>query len=283
MTNGSQVLDVAPSGASYTLGGRRTTVPSGDRVSDAMLDDRWAVVVEQDKLMSHPERATVTDLRTHHSWTLDGAGALPTTTGGAWTLTGNTAVYATVHRGHFCAASVDLATRASALGWCAPARHGWNAPILGGGGLTILTFDDHHPSCRTLETTLAGDPFRQATPCKATAGAVVGTSAVWLEVHNESQYEVSDVRVAAAGGVRDLGPADTGSLLVCGRDAYWAVDAQQRNGRAQLRRWDGTSVSTVYQSKPGQAFMAQPVCAGSVLTVTSFSTSGNELVAAHVD
>lgn len=282
MTDGPHLLDVAPSAASYTLDGTPHTVPPGSRVSDAMLDQRWAIVVAQDKLQLHPERATVTNLRTGSTWTLDKTADLPTFTGGSWSLAGNTAVHATMHHGRFCVASVDLTTHASTLGWCAPPRHGWNAPITGAGGLTILTFDDHHPSCRTLETTASGDPFAQATRCKATSGVVLASGAVWLEVHNEHRYELSTVRAVTPDGVRDLGPADTGSLVVCGRDAYWAVDAQRKNAPAELRRWDGTTLSTVYRSKRGQAFMGAPVCAGSVLTVSSFSTSGDQLVAAHV-
>lgn len=289
LSNGTWTLTVPPQGGSYTLGrgagGHPVEPPDGYRFSDALLDDDWAVVVAQDKQESRPERATVVDLRGGRSWTLDGSASVPTATGGDWGLSGDRLVHATTHGSSYCIATVDLASRSSTRGWCAPPRHGWSSPVLSPEGDSILTFDDHHPSCRTVVTLhgTSATPYDGVPACKGTQGAHVAGGTVWTEVTDEHRYEQSEVHASTPTGDVDLGPASTGSLIVCGRDAYWAVDAQTPHGTARLMRWDGAHATPVYESGHGQAFLAVPACAGSVLNVASFSTSGSEQVSAAVD
>jgi hypothetical protein len=156
--------------------------------------------------------------------------------------------------------------------------------VLSPDGDSILTFDAHHPSCRTV-VTLDGTrvtPYAGVPDCHGTEGAHVAGGTVWTVVTNEHRYEQSEVHASTAGGDVDLGPASTGSLIVCGDDAYWAVDAQSPRSPARLMRWDGATATPVYESAKGQAFLAEPACAGSVLNVASFSTSGSEQVSARV-
>lgn len=289
LSNGSWTLRVPADGGSYTLGkgagGHPVGAPAGFRYSDVLLDDDWAVVVAKDKQETRPERATVVDLHSGHDWTLDGAASVPTTTGGDWGISGDRLVHATTHASSYCVAQVDLGTHASTLGWCAPPRHGWSSPVLSPAGDSILTFDDHRPSCRTVVTIhgATATPYDGVPDCHGTQGAHIAGSTVWTDVTNEHRYEQSEVHASTPNGVVDLGPASTGSLIVCGKAAYWAVDAQTPRGAAELMRWDGTSAKPVYESGKGQAFLAMPACAGSVLNVASFSTSGSEQVSARVD
>jgi len=289
LSNGTWTLSVPAQGGDYKLGkgsgGHAVQPPDGYRISDALLDDDWAVIVAQDKQETHPERATVVDLRNNHTWTLDGSASVPTATGGDWGLSGNQLVHATTHGSSYCVASVDLDTHASTRGWCAPPRHGWSSPVLSSDGDSILTFDDHHPSCRTVVTLhgTSATPYAGVPDCKGTQGAHVAGGTVWTDVTDEHRYEQSEVHASTPTGDVDLGPASTGSLIVCGRDAYWGVDAQTPHGTARLMRWDGSHATPVYESGHGQAFLAVPACAGSVLNVASFSTSGSEQVSAAVD
>lgn len=296
LSNGTWTLSVPENGSTYQLtqpgAGNSGTAPAGFKVSDTLLDERWAVVVLQDKQQRRPEQATIVDL-THHdrTWQLDGSTSIPTTTGGSWALSGDTLIHATVSQKAYCEARVDLASRTSELGWCAPARHGWNSPIIGPGGEAMLTFDDGQPSCRTVVSVRgrATTPFDGVPDCKGAQGALLDGSTVWSVVPNEHQFE--QVRMQArgtAGGTgdtadTDLGPGVNGTLTVCGGSAYWARDPATDNGPAQLMRWDGHRLTVAYESRRGNAFLGQPSCAGSVLNVSSYSDHGDEAVYARVD
>lgn len=287
VTNGHRVLTVPPGGSSYTLSGRRTThhaLPARFRVSDALLDDRWAVVVGRDEQETKAEQVTVVDLRDDATWTLGPNSDVPTTTGGDWALAGDTLVHGTMSRGRFCHVSVDLARRRSQLGWCAPPRHGWNSPVLGPDGEAMLTFDDHHPSCRTVVTVqgTTATPFPDVPACKGAEGALLGDGAVWSVVPNEHRFEEVEVYARTPAGYDDLGPGVNGTLTRCGDAVYWAADPATDRGKGTLMRWDGRRLAVVYESGAGAAVVGEPFCAGSVLSVSSDSNAGSEQVSAHL-
>ena len=150
---GGWTLTVTGNGAGWQLAGpgeKSHGSTPGFRVSDALLDEHWAVVVLQDRQEQQPSRARVTDLTNGQVLTIDGHADVPTTNGGTWALVGDRLLHATVHRGAYCLASVDLASRTSTLGWCAPKRHGFNGAHVAPGGESVLSFDSGRPSCRTL-------------------------------------------------------------------------------------------------------------------------------------
>ena len=100
-----------------------------ERISDAFLDGKYAVVVKQDRQETRPATAVVLDLdRLDDPRTVDGSSDVPTTSGGTWALGEGHLVHATVHDGAYCAATVDLATLQSTLGWCARTAVGSTEP-----------------------------------------------------------------------------------------------------------------------------------------------------------
>ena len=196
--DGKRVLTLDQSGGFATLVGAgpkgarmRISAGAGRTVSDALLDDDWAVVVAQDRSESRPAVATVVDLATGKQTRIDGSSSVPTTTGGSFTLAGDTLLHPTVRDGAYCLASVDLATGDSQVGYCAPARNGFNSALLTDAGLGILTFDDSRPSCRTA-VTLDGS---QATPlpgvadCAAWQGMPTPDGAVWSTIPKPRRIE----------------------------------------------------------------------------------------------
>jgi hypothetical protein len=159
-----------PTGSAGSAGGGQ----SGWRVSDALLDNDWAVVVLQERTESRPSRATVTDLATGDTFEVDGSSDVSTTSGGAWALGGGRLLHATVGPGGaYCVATVDLAARESTLGWCAPDRHGFNGAHIAPGGTSLMSFDAGRPSCRTLMEIdgTEATPFDAVDPCVASGRA----------------------------------------------------------------------------------------------------------------
>jgi len=293
LSNGTWVLSVPQDGSSFQLEGESGgtgegyggAAPRGFTVNDVLLDERWAVVVLQDKQEQRPEQATVYDLAHHgRTWRIDGGSDVPTTTGGSWTLAGDTLVHATVQKRSYCEARVDLAGRSADVGYCAPPRNGWNSPVLGPGGEALLTFDDGRPSCRTVVavTGTSATPFEGVEKCTGAEGALLEDGAVWSVVPNEHRYEQVRVRARTGSGYYDLGPGTNGTLTVCGGAAYWARDPATDGGRAQLMRWDGRDLAVVYESGRGNAFLGAPVCAGGTIDVSSYSDAGDEAVSATV-
>jgi|SRR6478736_3618968 len=281
-------LTVAPDGRTWDLAG-----PSGasdgkgdrQRVSDALLDERWTVVVLQDDAEQRPSVATVTELATGDTFTIDGAAEVPTTTGGTWALGADRVVHATVQDGRYCLAEVDLDSRASTVTWCAPKRHGFSTAHVTDAGTSLLTFDDARPSCRTVVTLDDGSPtpYDGATRCAAWEGVVTGGGAVWSEIPDERRIEEARFRARVGDEDEDLGPGVAGSLVACAGAAYFVRDPQRQGDPAALVRWsadDGSAV--VYESPSGHAFLEPPRCGGDAITVTARTSSGDEQVTADL-
>jgi hypothetical protein len=258
---------------------------AGERVADALLDEDYAVVVLQDKQEQDPSRAIVTDLASGQEFAIDGSSDIPTTNGGTWALGDGHLLHATLSKRSYCIASVDLATRTSTLGWCAPARQGFNQARISTAGDTITTFDDSRPSCRTvsrLEGTRT-EPFPGAPDCHGAEGVLIEDGAVWSVVPNERRIENAHLYARIGDGYFDLGPGSTGTLTWCGDAAYFSRDPQRRGDDARLMRWrprDG--LSTVYVSPGGQAFLPTPRCGGDTITVTALAQGGDEQVSTSV-
>jgi hypothetical protein len=267
------------SGPAANGGGGRA---QGRTVSDALLDDDWAVVVLQDKAEEKPSVATVTDLGTGKSFTLGARSDVPTTNGGTWALGEDHLLHATVDKsGAYCLASVDLTSRSSEVAWCAPERTGFNAAHITDAGDSILTFDDSDPACRTVVSVSGGaiTPFEGAAECKAFEGAVTEDGAVWSVLPDEQRVEESHLYARVGDGYFDLGPGSAGSLTWCDDAAYFARDPQKQGAPAALMRWspDG-GLSVVYESPKGDAFIDAPRCGGETLTLTALTSAGDEQV-----
>jgi hypothetical protein len=283
-------VDEARTRAVLTAGRASTTVraTAREQVADTLLDGRWAVVVLQDRQETRPSSATVVDLRGGRTFVVDGSSAVPTVNGGTWALGEGRLLHATTDRGAYCIASVDLATRAAELGWCAPRRTGFNAARITPAGDTLLTFDDSRPvACRSA-VRLAGtdvSPLPGVEDCKAFESLALAGGAIWSVIPHERNVEAAHVfaRTRAGGGESwlDLGPATAGTLTWCGDAAYFARDPQRDGDDASLMRWSADrGLDVVYESPGGQAFLTAPRCGGDTLTVTALAQSGDEQVSA---
>lgn len=281
-------LTVRGNGSSWSLddggtssGGGR----SGWRVSDALLDEDWAVVVLQDKSERRPSTATVTDLGTGDTFEVDARSEVPTTNGGTWALGGGHLVHATLHQGAYCLADVDLASRTSTLGWCAPARTGFNGAHVTPGGGSVLSFDTGRPSCRTLMSVSGADgsPFPGVPDCQAWDGLRTEDGAVWSVVTNEHRIEEADFWASSGGTTTELGPGTAGTLVWCGGAAWFVRDPQQEGDPASLMRWSAEAgLTTAYESPGGRAFLSTPRCGGDAITVTAMAEAGDEQVTASL-
>jgi hypothetical protein len=286
--HGSWMLTVTGTSSAATLqgpDGSTKFAADGRQVSDALLDEKWSVVVLQDRTESQPQVARITDLASGKTWQLDGSSDVPTTTGGTWALGGDTLVHATVADGAYCIASVDLAKQTSTVGWCAPKRQGFNAAHVTDAGTALLSFDDSRPSCRTVVALDGTDatPFPGVTDCKAWEGLVTDDGAVWSVIPQERQIENAHFYARAGEGYFDLGPGTAGTLTWCGDAAYFVRDPQQDGAAAALMRWtadDGLTVA--YESSKGQAFLEDPRCGGDAITVTARTSSGDQQVTADL-
>ncbi|MDF1603265.1 hypothetical protein [Nocardioides sp. YIM 152315] len=287
--NGEWTLTVTADGGSWELSGSDSGTGEGAgpgwRVSDALLDEDWAVVVLQDETEQRPGRATVTDLESGETFRLDGRSDVPTTNGGTWALGDDRLLHATVRDGAYCLADVDLASRESEVAWCAPDRQGFNAAHATDEGDTLLTFDDGRPSCRTVVTVDGGatEPFPGAAECKGWEGVLVDGGAVWSEIPRERQIERAELHARAGDESVDLGPGVAGSLVECAGAAYFVRDPQQQGDPATLMRWTvSDGLTAVYESPAGQAFLEPPRCGGDAITVTARASSGDEQVTADL-
>jgi hypothetical protein len=287
--SGDWTLTVTRNGAGYSLNGPTTSSGSASnntRISDALIDGAWAVVVAQDKAEEHPARATVTDLETGDSFKIDGRSDVPTTNGGTWALGEGRILHATIGPGRaYCLASVDLETRRSTLGWCAPKRHGFNNAHITPAGDSILTFDSSHPSCRTLVSVNGKqtEPLPGVPDCKGWDGLLAEDGAVWSTIPKETAIEDATFFARVGDGYFDLGPGIAGSLVWCGDASYFVRDPQTKGGPATLMRWsarDGLSVA--YESAGGQAFLSEPRCGGDQITITALTSKGDEQVTADL-
>ncbi|HEU4812470.1 MAG TPA: hypothetical protein VFT00_10060 [Nocardioides sp.] len=256
---------------------------SDERISDAFIDGQYAVVVFQDKQETRPNRAEVTNLANGRGFTVDGSSEIPTTTGGSWALGQGRLLHATVDKGSYCLASVDLATRRSTRGWCAPARHGFNSARITPAGDSLLTFDDSQPACRTVVSVSGSDvqSFPGVPECQGWDGLLVDGGAAWSVIPKENQIETAHFYARSADGYFDLGLGTSGSLTWCADAAYFVRDPQRDGDPAALMRWspdDGLAVT--YRSPGGQAFLSEPRCGGDTMTVTALAERGDEQVSA---
>ena len=289
-TNGSGwTLSVDRGGKGFALDGPHSSDGAGGsnlRVSDALIDDGWAVVVLQDPAEQRPSSATVTDLATGKTFTIDGSSDLPTTTGGTWALGEGRVLYATYGPGRaYCLASVDLASQESTLGWCAAKREGFNGAHITAAGDSVQTFDDSTPACRTL-VLVTGDqatPFDGVPDCSGWDGQVTDDGAVWSVIPKENQIESAHFYARVGDAYYDLGPGTSGTLTWCGGASYFVRDPQRDGDPAALMRWSADAGLTVaYQSPGGQAFLGEPRCGGSTMTVTALAEDGDEQVTASL-
>ena len=288
VTNGPWTLTTIGNGSAWTLAGPTSArsggrAPEGTRVSDGLLDGDWAVVVLQDKAEQRPSTALVTHLADGKTFRVDGGSDVPTTTGGTWALGEGHRVLATIDRGAYSAATVDLASQKSTLGWCAPKRHGFNDARITPAGTSLLTFDDSRPSCRTV-VALDGRralPFDSVPDCKGWDGLLTDDGAVWSVIPNEHRVEDGHFYARSGDGWFDLGPGTAGSLTYCGGAAYFVRDPQREGDPAMLMRWSSTGgLSVAYRSPGGQAFLSEPRCGGREITVTAMAGQGDEQVSA---
>jgi len=288
-TDGTWTLALDEEAGRATLTGPDGEVadPARGRVTDALLGASYAVVVHQARSEDDPSTATVTDLATGATTTLDGdTPGAPTTSGGTWALDRDRLAHATRGpSGAYCLGVADLASGTSRTGWCAPARSGFNAAHLGPDGDTLLTFDDSQPSCRTLVRVAdqVVTPLPDVTPCQGFEAVLTAAGPVWSEVPDAERIEAATVHAGSGDALVDLGPGTSGTLTTCGDATWWVRDPQGDTDVAELMRWDGTTLSVAYRAAPGRSFLAAPRCGGGdVLSVSSFSEGGDAQVSATV-
>jgi hypothetical protein len=287
-TNGPWTLQVAEGGAGARLEGPsgHRTVRAGDHASitDAFLTDRYALVVSEDRLAEQPDVATVVDLASGRLTTLDGSSDPPTVVGGTWALGPDSLVHATSGSRHsYCLATVELPAGTGTTGWCAPPRHGFSRATITGSATTMMVFDDHHPSCRSLAevegTRLVTIPG--VTRCKGWDSSLDASGAVWSVVPKDRRIEAARFYAHDAAGWFDLGPGTSGSLVTCDGRSFFTRDPAAHSDPAELLRWDpdGSTLTVVYRTRAtGNAFLSPPRCGGTHLTLTAYSSAGDEQV-----
>jgi hypothetical protein len=286
--SGPWVLTVAEDGSSASLDGpdpRRFEVPDRHRITDALIDGEFAVVVSEDTLARRGNTATVVELDTGASFRVDPSSSVPTTTGGTWALGEGRLLHATVGPDRsYCLAEVDLSTRASELGWCAPPRHGFNDARITPAGTSLLTFDDGRPSCRTVVEVRDGEvvPFEGVDECRGWDGLVVPDGVVWSVVPRANRIEEALFQARVGESRVDLGPGTSGSLTWCSGAAYFVRDPQRDGDPAELLRWaPGEPPTVVYATRGrGPAFLSAPRCGGDTLSLSVLAESGDRQVAA---
>lgn len=257
----------------------------GRRITDLLLADEFAVVVQQDRLEERPQKVTVLDL-TGSTEGHDVTDPQPAT-GGPVALTGDRLHYATLDGGRYCLATYDIEEQSGEVTWCAPKRHGFSNVAASPAGTALMTFDDKRPvSCRTL-VTVAEDgaltPLDGVPDCKGWDVLATTDGGVWSTLPKEQQVERGDFFARAGDQVFSLGTGVSGSLTWCGDSAYFTRDAQKR-GHAQLLRWTPEHTLEIAYESPGrgEGFLEAPRCAGSVLTITAKGEGGDEQVSATV-
>lgn len=288
---GPWTLTVPASGADARLDGPRPrTIHAGPHsgITDTFLDGSHALVVAEDRLAQSPDVATLVDLATGTVTRLDHESAPPTVVGGAWALGPDTVLHATSGpHGSYCVATVDLATGHGTTGWCAKPRNGFSRATITGSATTMMTFDHHRPSCRTLVEVQGRSlvPIPGVTDCRGWDSSLTASGAVWSVVPNQHRIEAAHFYAHTAGGWFDLGPGLSGSLVTCGGEAYFTRDPRFSSDPATLLRWspDAATLSVAFASRgTGNAFLAPPRCGGDHLTVTAYSSRGDQQMTARV-
>ena len=246
-TNGTWFLTVEASGDAYRLDGPDQAFGTGEdgtRITNALLDTDWAVVVRQDQdQKKQPATAEVTDLAKGEQFTIDKDSDVPTISGGTWALGGDTLAHATLGpEGGYCVATTDLSTRETSLAWCAAAKHGFNAAHVTEAGTAVLGFDDSKPSCRTVGTVADDqfDAFPGVPECAAWEGALLGDdAAIWSVIPKEDDIDTAEFFARVGEDYFDLGRGTSGTLVPCADAAYFVRDPQREGDPARLLRWDG--------------------------------------------
>jgi hypothetical protein len=289
--SGPWTLTVPSGGASARLDGPHPrTIRAGLHagITDTFLDGSHALVVSEDRLAEAADVATLVDLATGKATTLDHTSSPPTVVGGTWALGPDTVLHATSgpHRS-YCVATLDLATGLGTTGWCAKPRNGFSRATVTDSATTMMTFDDHRPSCRTLVEVEGRSlvPIPGVTDCQGWDSSLTAPGAVWSVVPKQHRIEAAHFYAHTAAGWYDLGPGVSGSLVTCAGSSYFTRDPQSRSDPATLLRWspDAASLSVVFASPgTGNAFLAPPRCGGDHLTVTAYSSSGDQQVTAPV-
>lgn len=290
-TNGISTLTIAGDGRSWSLertrggssSGAGQSVPKGQRVMKAGLDDDYAVVVYGDEAATKGQTAIVTTLASGKQARLDAHSALPPAPDGPWSLDGSTLWRSTGGDAGqpYCLVSTDLASMRSQKSWCAGPRDGFANVLASGGRVSLMTFDDHRPtSCRTLATVTDAtiQPYAGVPACKGIQAAALGGGSVWAMVPDEHRYQQVRVYAATARGTIDLGTGVNGTLTVCGGSAFWARNATG-SAPAALMRWDGSTLTTAYESK---GFLGQPLCAGDRINIAESGTARDRQLTAVV-
>lgn len=293
VAGGDTSISVAAGKARVTMNGGAVPLPTprGYAASEALLDDDYAVVVHQEKTESQPSSATVIERATGRLLLVDGASDVPTVNGGTWALGQNAEgdgllFHATFGpKNAYCLAAHTLTTDSGRIVWCAPKGSGFNDARQTPAGLTVLSFTAGRPSCRTpVAIDLAtgeGAPVEGPDECAGWDSLVTPFGAIWSSVPDEQRIEEANFFADKGGDRVDLGLGDTGSLTWCDGAAYFTrpeTDGQ----KAALVRWDGTSVTTVYEAPGSPGFLSAPRCGGSALTVTARSEGGDEQVTAQL-
>jgi hypothetical protein len=289
VSNGTWVASFAEDGSRARLetadGGSESelTASKGFRFSDVVMSEDFAVVAEQDRLEEKSQRLWAIDLADPSART-QVRSPLPAS-GGTLALHGSLLSYATVDRGAYCLGQHDLATGEHDVAWCAAPRHGFNQVTTTGAGTTLLSFDSGRVSCRTpsvLDQDGTITPVDGIERCKGADSALTDDGAVWSTVPNESRYEQAQFHARAGDATYDLGTGFNGSLTPCGDSLFFIRDAA-RGEPARLLRWTGTELTVAYESPgTGEAFLEEPACAGTTLTVTAYGEGGDERVSATV-
>jgi len=264
------------------------TVTPGDRfqVSDVLLDDDRAVVVTQDRLEEQPGEAIVVDLESGDQRRLDGTSTPPTVNGGTWSVGDDVLVHATTQRSAYCLATVDLDSLEGQVAWCAPKRHGFTNARVTDDHVSLMTFDDQRPSCRSVGELIGGEvqPVEGVSECNAWELVVSDEGRVWSVIPNEKRIETGHVLASTGEAYFDLGPSVSGSLTWCDDAAWFTRDPQSDRGSAQLLRWDGERLTIAYETRRARgAILSAPRCGGDAITVTALTEAGDEQVTALLD
>jgi hypothetical protein len=253
--------------------------PSGRRVSDVLLDPPWAVVVDQDKLESRPERATVYDLRSGRPRVVNDSRRAPEpATGSAWDLAEGRLAYITPRGSRFCVALTDVDTLRGEPAVCRPPRHGMNQFVLSDTGLSFAGFHGR-PSCAGIVTLRYGGQRPQDLDtggrCGSWDGALLSDAVVWSRSPDANAIEVSDFFARTDdGAVWDLGRGVTGSLTWCAGHAYFTRNGDD-GGSNRLLRWSsGSGLESVLEVPVRRLSLSAPTCGGDSISVSPLGNDG---------
>lgn len=261
--------------------------PPGYHWNEALLDGEWAVVVAQHDQESKPAVGTVFNLAKGTRTTLSSGSDPATVNGGSWQLGQGRVFHPTTGRDNaYCLAEVDLATGAGQTTYCAEPKTGFNNVNITPAGLTLTSFDSGQISCRTpmMIGEAAMEPVPGIARCKGwEALAMPDGNAVFSVIEKENRIEQAEVVAKVGDGFFDLGPSTSGSLMWCGDAAWFSQDPQTSGDPARLLRWDGTSLTVVYEGGAGgEASISEPRCGGDAITVSLLSEVGDEQVTAPI-